>query len=602
VNLSNTVREYIDPLVHPSARQDPLTAAKHRGFIASRLIAALTVLTALPLYLPVRGAPTALEIGVFSWFVAPIGLAYLLSRTGRYELAHVLSAVAMGALVFMVALQSGDIASPAVIWLALVPVEAALCTSRRTVAIASATALGVAAALFALTSPESGASHAAVAVALAGAIAYAAALAFGAESFTRASSRLLNQEEDRYRLLALNMTDVISRHAPNGTLLFISPACERLLGTPAADLLGHGLFDRVHVADRPAFLSAFGDAAASPHPRSVEFRLRREPALGAPHFVWVEMRCRAVAAGPDDTRREIVAVMRDVTSRKQQESAIEEARSEAELANAAKGRFLATMSHELRTPLNAVIGFSEMLMQEATLNIDVHRRRDYARLIHDSGHHLLSVVNVVLDMSKIESGNFVITPEPFAPAAVICSSCDLLALKAREAGLDIVVRMPADLPEIVADKRALKQMLLNLLSNAVKFTGAGGCVTVSATADATHLGLVVEDTGVGISASDLCHVGDPFFQARGSYDRPYEGTGLGLSIVKGLVGLHGGELQVASELGHGTRVTIRLPLDCEMKAPESRGAVVPLAPVPAARTTHDDESPRWSEMKVKKSA
>src|SRR5205823_8162904 len=141
----------------------------------------------------------------------------------------------------------------------------------------------------------------------------------------------------------------------------------------------------------------------------------------------------------------------------------------AERANAAKSRFLATMSHELRTPLNAVIGFSEMLCKESALMIDAARRHEYAELINESGRHLLSVVNGILDMSKIETGNFAITPEPFTPAPVIGTCCDLMALRAREAGIDLVCRLPDDLPDIVADKRSVKQILINLLSNSIKF-------------------------------------------------------------------------------------------------------------------------------------
>ena len=192
-------------------------------------------------------------------------------------------------------------------------------------------------------------------------------------------------------------------------------------------------------------------------------------------FVWVEMRCRALdQAEGESGEREVVAVIRDVTERKHQEEAVEEAREEAERANAAKSRFLATMSHELRTPLNAVIGFSEMLANEDTMQLDKNRRHEYATLIGESGHHLLSVVNGILDMSKIETGNFEITAEPFAPAPVVGVCCDLMALRAREAGIDLVCRVPADLPDIVADKRAVKQILINLLSNAVKFTQRGG--------------------------------------------------------------------------------------------------------------------------------
>ena len=225
------------------------------------------------------------------------------------------------------------------------------------------------------------------------------------------------------------------------------------------------------------------------------------------------------------------------------------------------------MSHELRTPLNAIIGFSDMLMNEERMRLDGARRQEYAKLINDSGAHLLAVVNGILDMSKMETGDFEISPEPFAPGQVIGNCCDLLALKARESGLDLTMRLPPDLPEITADKRAFKQILLNLISNAVKFTDRGGRVTVAVTIEAADILIAVEDTGVGISADDLPRVGRPFFQARGAYDRRHDGTGLGLSIVQGLVALHGGEVSIASRLGEGTRVRVRLPINCEAARP-----------------------------------
>ena len=265
--------------------------------------------------------------------------------------------------------------------------------------------------------------------------------------------------------------------------------------------------------------------------------------------------------------------MRDVTPRKMQEQAVEDARADTERAHAAKSKFLANMSHELRTPLNAIIGFSEMLMNEDKMRITAERRAEYARLINDSGTHLLSVVNGILDMSKMETGDFTISPEPFAPTQVIVNCCDMLALKARESGLDLVTRIDADLPEIIADKRAFKQILINLLSNAVKFTDRGGRVSVSASVDAAVLRVAVEDTGVGISASDLPKVGNPFFQARTAYDRKHDGTGLGLSIVKGLVMLHGGHVDISSRFGEGTKVTVRLPLDCEAVRPSQPAKV-----------------------------
>jgi len=404
---------------------------------------------------------------------------------------------------------------------------------------------------------------------------YATGFALGVEALARTSIWLLYNEEDRYRLLAHNMTDVISRHGRHGAVLFISPAAEPLLGVPVHSLRGHGLFDRVHVADRPAYLRALSDAAARGEAQSAEFRVRREVAPSRAHlddaFVWIEMRCRPLQhAGhkrDDDEASEVVAVMRDIGDRKEQEHALEHARTEAERANVAKGQFLATMSHELRTPLNVIIGFSEMLLREDEMMLAPDRRRDYAKLINESGQHLLAVVNGILDMSKIDSGNFQITREPFAPERAVAICCDLMTLKAAEAGIDLVRRVARDLPEINADKRAFNQILLNLLSNAVKFTDHGGRVTVSAFRDGAMLVIVVEDTGIGIDSDDLQRLGDPFFQAGASYDRRHDGTGLGLSIVKGLVDLHGGTFGASSRLGVGTTMTVRLPIEGEPVAP-----------------------------------
>ena len=209
-------------------------------------------------------------------------------------------------------------------------------------------------------------------------------------------------------------------------------------------------------------------------------------------------------------------------------------------------------------------------MNEDRMRLDGARRQEYAKLINDSGAHLLGVVNGILDMSKMETGDFEISPEPFAPVQVIGNCCDLLALKARESGLDLTIRLPADLPEITADKRAFRQILLNLISNAVKFTDRGGRVTVTAAIEEACILVTVEDTGLGISADDLPRVGRPFFQARGAYDRRHDGTGLGLSIVQGLVALHDGEVKIASRLGEGTRVSVRLPLNCETLRPAAK--------------------------------
>jgi cell cycle sensor histidine kinase DivJ len=536
LSLIQPIHDYIDSLVHPSVQQDPLTATRHRAFIAPRLLGSLIALAAFPVYLAMRGVPSALEIAVFAWLVVPIVIAFYLSRTGRYEGAHILSSFALTGLVTIVAYKTGGISSFAAIWLVVVPLEASLSVSRRVVALASIFALTAAGALLVMqelgmTPPSAIADHAGLAaLGVISAALYATGLALGAESLVRTSSWLLYAEEDRYRLLARNMTDVITRHGRNGAVLFVSPAAKDLFGARVEELKGHGLFDRVHVADRPAYLSALAGAAQGEQ-QSVEFRVKRAPDNGesSVEFVWVEMRCRPLGETPATADREVVAVMRDISDRKAQEQALGEARGESERANAAKTRFLATMTHELRTPLNAIIGFSDMLMNEDQMRLDAMKRREYAQLINDSGTHLLAVVNGILDMSKMETGDFEITPEPFTPARVIGNCCDILALRAREAGLDLVMSNAEDLPDIIADKRAFKQIMLNLLSNAIKFTNRGGHIIIASRRDGERLVVSVEDNGVGISAADLPRIGNPFFQARSTYDRLHDGTGLGLS-------------------------------------------------------------------------
>jgi cell cycle sensor histidine kinase DivJ len=195
-------------------------------------------------------------------------------------------------------------------------------------------------------------------------------------------------------------------------------------------------------------------------------------------------------------------------------------------------------------------------------------------------------------MSKIETGNFAITPEPFAPAQAVASCCDLLVLRASEAGVRLERLAGAELPDIVADKRAVQQILLNLVSNAIRFTDRGGTVTVSARAEAATITFAVDDDGVGIGEADLARVGEPYFQAAASHDRRHAGTGLGLSIVKGLVRLHGGDLSIDSRIGQGTRVTVRLPLDCERAQPGKKSAVDQPAGVVSylAAAAHDASS------------
>ncbi len=557
--------------MHPSVRADPLAAARHRTFIATRLVGGLIAFAILPVHLALSGAPTLIEAIIYGWMVVPVLVAAYLSRTGAYERAHVLSAAALASLVALIAGATGGISSFAVPWIAVLPLEAIFSASRRVVAaaigIALTTALGLWAAELLGLLPQGYAAFRTAdlgLLAVLSATLYAGVVAFGVCTLSRLGERIALVGEARYHLLAQSMTDVITRHGRNAAVTFVSPAAEALLGVPAGELVGHRWFDRVHVADRPAFLTAIAEAAARGTEVSVEYRLRRGPLAGTEaQFIWVETRCRAFEQGATQAReksRAVVAVTRDISGRKADALVVEAARADAERANDAKSNFLATVSHELRTPLNAIIGFSEMLAQEREVGFDPARRKEYASVIRDSGEHLLSVVNGILDVSRIESGNFAIYPEPFALVPLIEGCRDMMALKAEQAGVALKLDLASGLPELVADKRAIRQVLLNLLSNAIKFTARGGWVAVVARRESGEVMFSVTDTGIGIADADMAQLGNPFFQVRSSYDRPYEGTGLGLSVVKGLVDLHGGRVEFTSRVGEGTSVRIRLPL------------------------------------------
>jgi cell cycle sensor histidine kinase DivJ len=375
VGLAEPIRDYVDALVHPAAAHDALSAARHRAFIAPRLLGSLIALAAFPIYITLRGAPSALEVLIFAWLMAPILIAYYLSRTGQYDHAHILSALALTALGTIVATASGGIGSFATVWLVIVPLEAALSAAPRVVAFASALSIGAAGLLVLLGAgemlplPQSPALALAV-LGIISACLYATTLALGAQSLLRTGFRLHKDQTDRYRLLAGYMTDAITRHDRNGAILFASPAAESLFGTQTRDLIGHGLFDRVHVADRPAFLTTLADAAVFGQARSVEFRARRdsiEPARGV-QFIWVAMSCHPLARASGnvgDRDREVIAVMRDISERKRQEQAIGDMADQLEQANAAQSKLLAIVSHEQAQTIQRLSSASDIRVKKS---------------------------------------------------------------------------------------------------------------------------------------------------------------------------------------------------------------------------------------------
>jgi cell cycle sensor histidine kinase DivJ len=280
---------------------------------------------------------------------------------------------------------------------------------------------------------------------------------------------------------------------------------------------------------------------------------------------WLELVLRRLPSG------RLAASIRDASDQRAREQDLEHARTAAEQQNAGKTRFLATMSHELRTPLNAIMGFSD-IMRQRLFGPMSDRYSEYAELIHESGSHLLELINDVLDMSKIEAERFELSREIFDARDSVASVLRLMRGQAERADVQLKGLLPREPINVDADRRALKQIALNLVSNALKFTPKEGIVTVTAQVRGEALEIVVADTGVGISEDDLDRLGRPFQQA-GDPQMRVGGSGLGLSLVRSFATLHGGDMHIDSALGQGTTVTVRLPvLTSEAAAPRLRRA------------------------------
>ena len=332
-------------------------------------------------------------------------------------------------------------------------------------------------------------------------------------------------------------------------------------GVTIVDIVNRGLAAAAAPNDRQRVGGAIAQAF-----REGQVSITFNPALGLDRIVALDLQRVSPVL--------LVGLLRDVTVERTRESDLDRARADAEALAAGRARFLANMSHELRTPLNAIMGFSD-IMRARMFGPLSDRYGEYAELIHESGGHLLDLINDVLDMSKIEAERFELSRGVFDAREAVQAAMRLMRVQADGAGVQLRgVLPPADL-EVDADRRALKQIVLNLISNALKFTPRGGQVTVTADGYDGVLEIVVADTGVGISPEDLERLGRPYEQA-GGVDQRAKGTGLGLSLVRAFAKLHGGEMHIESRLGAGTSVSVRLPV---LLAP-LRAASPPVEPPP----------------------
>jgi signal transduction histidine kinase len=270
------------------------------------------------------------------------------------------------------------------------------------------------------------------------------------------------------------------------------------------------------------------------------------------------------------TQDVVVVVHADITESKLRETQLLAAKDEADSINRMKTEFLANMSHELCTPLNAIIGFSDIIEGEMFGPVTVPKYLEYITDIKQSGVHLLEVINDMLDISKIESGTVTLDRKPVDLSEVVETSLRLVAPRAEQKNLHLSVKTVEDMPVMLGDRRRIVQLVLNLLSNAIKFTPDGGSIeTRIERTEAGDVELSVSDTGIGVEAKHLNNIVDPFFQADGTLARRHEGTGLGLTLCKMFVELHGGSLNVASELGEGTVITTRFPAEIMQDAKDA---------------------------------
>ena len=513
-------------------------------------------------YVVLIGQPGAWEIPAGMGLLAPAVLGILAYCGFPLATLETASLACLAGLIAYLAVLTGGVRSPLLVWFALIPAEGALCGGRQSVwhaAIAAGIALlcVVLVQILRITpllTPSELPAWPVYGIAVLAAILQSGMLAIASQERQREADKAAAEGAAMYRLLADNAMDLITRHGPDGRIRFASPASEHLLGRLPEELIGEAPSSLVHPEDLKTMQAAFVEASYFGRAAAAEVRLKQTN--GA--FVWMEMRCRPTAR-TDGRAADIVAVTRDISERKAQERALIDARDLAEQGSRAKSRFLANMSHELRTPLNAIIGFSEVMEHEMFGPLGTPRYSEYARLIHESGAHLLELINGILDMSKIEAGKFELSEEIFDLEEVAGQALRFVKMQADRKGVILRMNVAPDAAVAFADRRAVKQMLVNLVTNGVKFTPRGGEVSIACARFGGGIEIEVSDTGIGIASDDLVRLGKPFEQVEAAHVRAQEGTGLGLALVKALAQMHGGEAQIESTLGLGTTVRLILP-------------------------------------------
>jgi len=556
-------------LVHRSIRE-PAARLHQRRLIGLLLAGPVPVAVSIALTFPAQVDATTMLGAVCVTFAAGWLMALAVMATGRTRAVEILALVAGAGSAAAIVAAAGGLSSPATLSIVALPLEAWwLYRSSKATLIGAAAGLAVIPVQAALgqslpVHPDLGALGWFVPLAYA-AFAAPRAAAWRNEAATETTSHPARHLDGMIDAVVLTTTG-------SGDVIDASPQARRLLGVAPELLLADGLFERIHIADRVAYMCALADLRQGDDKRRVEVRLRT-PGSGegsaAPEYrpFLIEMMSQG------DAEQSIIMVARNHQEVVRLREALAATTETAQNLEADKSHFLAAVSHELRTPLNAIIGFSDMLLHGLFGAFSDPRQKEYVGLVSESGHHLLAVVNSILDVSRMEAGTYSTAPEPFRfrDAVDMCHSMLKHQADARQIGLTVDVA--SEVGAIDADRGAVQQMLINLVSNAIKFTPDGGNVEIGAKRIGSRLHFWVSDNGIGISADDLARIGKPFTQVQNDYTKRYEGAGLGLSLVTGLVSLHQGTMSIESEPGNGTTVTISLPVDRPQRTSEKADVV-----------------------------
>ncbi|MDX8503051.1 HAMP domain-containing sensor histidine kinase [Mesorhizobium sp. VK4C] len=579
-------------MVHPTVTGEA-ERLRQRRFIGVMLAAPfLAAGAAVTLVTSSLGAAVTVA-AIFAAFGMCWFAALLVAATGRMALAG-RTAVAMGGLALAGAVAAaGGLASPVALLAVALPVEAWWVAGSRRAALSAALAALAAILLqpFANQLLPLGAAGIASWHWLLP-LAWALTLLPRAAAFANpASGRQAEPAADRLEEI---IDAVVLRVGRQGEVLDASARARSILKLAPELLLGTGLFERVHLSDRVAYLTALADMREGAPKRRLDLRIRLPRDGGGSADNFRPFRLELMRGGLEPEVFTLVLRENDDVAALREELA--SAKEAAAAAEVAKGRFLAVVSHELRTPLNAIIGFSDMLLHEMFGAFRDPRQKEYVGLVRESGQHLLSVVTSILDVSRIEAGAYATELEPFRFVEAVDMCRSMMRPLADAKSIALAAQVAPDAGEINADRRAVQQILINLVSNAVKFTPDGGNVVIGAKRVGSRLHFWVSDTGIGIAEEDMANLGKPFMQIQNDYTRRFEGTGLGLSLVKGLVALHEGTMSIESAPGEGTTVTVSLPVN----GPKRRsGTPAGVLPMPLAKPKGDaDEDSNGSLRKT----